>query len=99
MGRSATVDPRPLVRKIWCHFGAKYSPEYRFLDIQPTYKPFRIINRPILGHLHTVEVVGSNPAVPTNLFNNLAGFSLSWLCCILLQIVRIVFFVSSFFEH
>ena|GEM_PF-7081710 len=39
--------------------------------------------RPLFGahnsavecHLHTVEVVGSNPAVPTNPFNNLGGMT------------------------
>ncbi len=30
-------------------------------------------NSAVECHLHTVEVVGSNPAVPTNPFNNLAG--------------------------
>ena len=30
-------------------------------------------NSAVECHLHTVEVVGSNPAVPTNPFNNLDG--------------------------
>jgi signal transduction histidine kinase len=35
-------------------------------------KPFRAHNSAVECHLHTVEVVGSNPAVPTNHINNLA---------------------------
>ena len=31
----------------------------------------RAHNSAVECHLHTVEVVGSNPAVPTNTFNNL----------------------------
>jgi hypothetical protein len=34
-----------------------------------------MFSRPPLPHLHTVEVVGSNPAVPTNPFNNLGGMT------------------------
>jgi hypothetical protein len=34
-------------------------------------KPFRAHNSAVECHLHTVEVVGSNPAVPTNQINNL----------------------------
>jgi hypothetical protein len=56
--------PAHWLEKLGAHFDAKYRPEYRFWDIQPTYKAFRIINRPILGHLHAVEIVGSNPVVP-----------------------------------
>src|SRR5258705_524770 len=41
-------------------------------------------------HLHTLEVVGSNPAVPTNPFNNLA-VGLPAACAALRQIVGRLF--------
>ena len=36
------------------------------LPVFPTYNGFAVNNLRVDRHLHTVEVVGSNPAVPTN---------------------------------
>ena len=54
-------------------------------------------NSAVECHLHTVEVVGSNPAVPTNSFNNLVGV-LSHCCGFLWHIVGRLFF-SSVHQH
>jgi hypothetical protein len=43
----------------------------RFLTTVPAPNSFGLFVRLVLGHLHTVEVVGSNPAVPT-IIKNLA---------------------------
>jgi hypothetical protein len=41
------------------------------LPVFPTNNCFTVNKLRVDWHLHTVEVVGSNPAVPTNVFNNL----------------------------
>jgi hypothetical protein len=41
------------------------------LPVLPVYNCFAVNNLRLDQHLHTVEVVGSNPAVPTNIINNL----------------------------
>jgi hypothetical protein len=54
--RSIRADPPQSAlahcRKIWCQFGAKYSPEYRFLPPLPAYNLFRMCSRPI-RHSHS----------------------------------------------
>ena len=43
------------------------------LPVFPTYNCFAVNNLRVEWHLHTVEVVGSNPTVPTNVSNRLEG--------------------------
>ena len=73
LGCSATASPRPtwlLVEK-FVAFLWQIAPIVPVLPTVPTYKPFAVNKMPVECHLHTVEVVGSNPAAPTNSFNNL----------------------------
>ena len=42
------------------------APIVPVLPTPPAHKPFAVNKMPVDCHLHTVEVVGSNPAVPTN---------------------------------
>ena len=51
-------------KSLW-HFGGKHRRLGRFLPTQPTNKSFAVNKLQVECHLHTVEVVGSNPAVPT----------------------------------
>src|SRR5579871_1682055 len=55
--RSVRVDPPqsalcPRLKVGW-QFGAKYSPEYRFIPTLPAYNLFRMCGRPIRRHLNT----------------------------------------------
>jgi hypothetical protein len=54
-------------------FGSKSRPEYRFFPTILACSLFILIIRLPFHHLHTVEVVGSNPAAPTNPINDLAS--------------------------
>ena len=52
------------------------APIVPVLPTHPTNKPITVNKLPVECHLHTVEVVGSNPAAPTNPFNNLGSVTI-----------------------
>jgi hypothetical protein len=64
----------------------------------PAYNCFSANRLRLEWHLHTVEAVGSHPAVLNHKINNLAGMILKNLLHFV-AIVRIVFFLSSFHQH
>ncbi len=46
------------------------APIVPVLPTHPAHKPFTVNKMRVERHLHTVEVVGSNPAVPTIIFRS-----------------------------
>jgi hypothetical protein len=53
----------------------------------PAYKPFAVNEMLVECHLHTVEVLGSNPAVPTNYNQKLSRRFAATIRGVLRQIV------------
>ncbi len=58
--------PRAILKECFVAFCWQIAPVLPVLPVLPTHKSFAVNKIPHDCHIHTVEVAGSNPAVPTN---------------------------------